>query len=209
MGRVIANLFASLDGFAVDRDVEMRWVTDNYGKDKEKFVHDAHHSMDVMLLGRVTYEELAEYWPNASVEEEPLADRMNSIPKVVFSKTLEEPLAWSNATLARGDLADEVSALKRRPGKEIGIVGSVTGFSRAARALRGVRTDLPEPGCRGSRHLNGRNLEPRGLRARDRDPVPPIRRLAPQRCGRPRLRRVPGRQRWEVGRCPPKPRDAL
>ena len=125
MRRVIANLFASLDGFAVDRDVEMRWVTDNYGKEKEKFVHDAHHSMDVMLLGRVTYQELAEYWPNASVEEEPLADRMNSIPKVVFSKTLEEPLAWSNATLARGDLADEVSALKRRPGKEIGIVGSV------------------------------------------------------------------------------------
>ena len=38
MGRVIANLFASLDGFAVDRDVEMRWVTDNYGKEKEKFV---------------------------------------------------------------------------------------------------------------------------------------------------------------------------
>ena len=63
MRRVIANLFASLDGFAVDRDVEMRWVTDNYGKEKEKFVHDAHHSMDVMLLGRVTYEGFAAAWP--------------------------------------------------------------------------------------------------------------------------------------------------
>ena len=49
---------------------------------------------------------------------------MNSIPKLVFSKKLEEPLSWSNATLAKGDLADEVSALKQEPGKDIGIVGS-------------------------------------------------------------------------------------
>jgi dihydrofolate reductase len=85
MRKVIANLFASLDGFAVDRDGEMRWVTDDYGEETEKFVQDAHYSMDVMLLECVTYQEFVSYWPSASVEEEPLADRMNSIPKLVES----------------------------------------------------------------------------------------------------------------------------
>lgn len=125
MRKVIANLFVSADGFAADRAEEMGWVTDEFGPETGKFVHDGHYAMDAMLLGRVTYEIMAPYWPTASPEDEPLAEFMNEIPKIVFSTTLEEPLSWQNATLAEDGLGEAVSKLKQEPGREIGIVGSV------------------------------------------------------------------------------------
>jgi dihydrofolate reductase len=65
-------------------------------------------------LGRVTYEQMAEHWPNATGE---YAEFMNTLPKVVFSKTL--PAAeWAGSRIARGDLAEEIAALKREPGGE-------------------------------------------------------------------------------------------
>jgi dihydrofolate reductase len=66
-------------------------------------------------LGRVTYEQMAEHWPNATGE---YAEFMNTLPKVVFSKTL--PAAeWAGSRIARGDLAEEIAALKREPGGEV------------------------------------------------------------------------------------------
>jgi dihydrofolate reductase len=52
------------------------------------------------------------------------ADMMNGYPKYVVSKTLEEPLEWNNSTLIKGNVAEEVSRLKRQPGKDILIFGS-------------------------------------------------------------------------------------
>jgi dihydrofolate reductase len=84
---VIANLFTSADGFAADRPEGATWITDGFGKEIQRYV-DESHRMDVMLLGRVTYEILAGYWPTATVADDPLADRMNEVPKPVFSRTL-------------------------------------------------------------------------------------------------------------------------
>jgi dihydrofolate reductase len=81
---------------------------------------------DAMFLGRVTYQEFASYWPGVSAEEEPFADYMNNTPKYVVSRTLEGPLEWNNSTLIKGNLVEEISRLKRQPGKNIGITGSVT-----------------------------------------------------------------------------------
>jgi dihydrofolate reductase len=70
---------------------------------------------DAMVLGRKTYEGLAAVWPQL-VDDPTLglfADRLNSMPKYVASRTLREPLAW-NATLLEGDLAESVTALKDR-----------------------------------------------------------------------------------------------
>jgi dihydrofolate reductase len=78
---------------------------------------------DAMLLGRVTYEALAAFWPNQPGGTQ-MVDYINSVPKHVVSATLEEPLGWNNSTLIKGDVAEGVAELKRRPGKDITIIGS-------------------------------------------------------------------------------------
>jgi dihydrofolate reductase len=81
---------------------------------------------DAMLLGRVTYQEFASYWPYQNSADQPFTDYLNNTPKFVVSTTLEEPLEWQNSTLIKGNVAEEVAKLKRQPGKDIGIVGSAT-----------------------------------------------------------------------------------
>jgi dihydrofolate reductase len=66
-------------------------------------------------MGRVTYNEMAAYWPTSTDE---YAAPMNDLPKVVFSKTLESA-DWNDSRVARGDLAEEISALRREPGGDI------------------------------------------------------------------------------------------
>jgi dihydrofolate reductase len=78
---------------------------------------------DALLLGRVTYEHLAAYWPSQPGGT-PMVDYINSVPKYVVSGTLEEPLAWNNSTPIKGNVAEEIIELKRRPGKDITVLGS-------------------------------------------------------------------------------------
>jgi len=82
------------------------------------------------IMGRVTYEEMAGHWPTSTDE---YAAPMNEIPKVVFSKTLDEA-TWAGSSIARGDLADEIATLRRQPGGEIiawGGANFVQSLSRA------------------------------------------------------------------------------
>jgi dihydrofolate reductase len=127
MREVVATLFSSVDGYATGRDPEdMDWAVDHQGPETLQLGLDAIRDSDLMVLGRVTYEMFAAYWPTASPEVEgDFAELMNRTPKMVFSKTLEEPLSWQNTTLNRGDVAAEIPKLKQRPGKDIGIWGSV------------------------------------------------------------------------------------
>jgi dihydrofolate reductase len=76
---------------------------------------DWFRNIDLHLIGRVTYEEMAAFWPTS---DDPYAAPMNDIPKVVFSSTLERA-EWAETRIARGDLAEEIAALKREPGKEM------------------------------------------------------------------------------------------
>jgi dihydrofolate reductase len=76
------------------------------------------------LFGRRTYEIFAAHWPNASAEEQQLAQPLNSRPKYVVSATLAEPLAWQNSTLLRGGVAEAVAALKRDGDGDLLVVGS-------------------------------------------------------------------------------------
>ena len=75
----------------------------------------------MLLLGRVTYEEFVASWPLRSGDR--FTDRINSLPKLVASTTLEEPLEW-NATLLQGDVVEAVSNLKEQPGEDVLIYGS-------------------------------------------------------------------------------------
>jgi dihydrofolate reductase len=72
---------------------------------------------DTLLLGRVTYEHMADYWPHQPGGT-PMVDYINSVPKHVLSTTLEEPLEWQNSTVIGGNAAVEIAKLKRRPGKD-------------------------------------------------------------------------------------------
>ena len=87
---------------------------------------------DAMVLGRKTYEGLAAVWPQlANVPAMArFADRMNSMPKYVASRTLREPLEW-NASLLEGDLAQSITALKERHSGDL----VVTGAGELAHAL--------------------------------------------------------------------------
>ncbi len=77
----------------------------------------------VMLMGRKTYEMMWAIVRNQPVEG---ADRMNELPKVVFSRTLGEPLEWSNSRLAKGDLVGEVWSLKAEGGDPLRTIGSLS-----------------------------------------------------------------------------------
>jgi dihydrofolate reductase len=84
------------------------------------FKLDETMSSDALLLGRVTHEGFAEAWPSREGE---FADRFNSMPKYVVSSTLENP-EWSNSTVLKGDLAEEVARLKQEYDGDVVVHGS-------------------------------------------------------------------------------------
>ena len=128
MRRVIASEFVSLDGVMEDPSWTFRFSSE----DREAFKLDELAAAGALLLGRVTYEGFAAAWPGmmelyegpGRAELQDYTDMMNGYPKHVASTTLEGPLAWSNSTLIKGNVAEEVLGLKERPGKDILVFGS-------------------------------------------------------------------------------------
>src|SRR5918994_438644 len=94
------------------------------GGPMRKVVASGMAASDALLLGRATYQEFASYWPYQNSADQPYTDYLNSTPKFVVSTTLEEPLEWQNSTLIKGNVAEEITELKRLPGKDITITGS-------------------------------------------------------------------------------------
>src|SRR5918993_1627730 len=120
MRKVIASEFVSLDG-VIENPV---WTSRFTGEEQQRFKYDELPAADALLLGRVTYEGFAAAWPHMTEQAGKYADMMNGYPKYVVSTSLQEPLEWNNSTLIEGDTAEEVSRLKRQPGKDILIFGS-------------------------------------------------------------------------------------
>jgi dihydrofolate reductase len=81
------------------------------------------------LMGRVTYEQMAAYWPSSTSD---YAAPMNEIPKVVFSRELASA-DWPESRIARGDLAGEIAALKREAGKDLIAYGGASFAQSLAR----------------------------------------------------------------------------
>jgi dihydrofolate reductase len=106
MGRLIVSAQMTIDGV-------MDQIEDWFDATRESELYgvDQLSAADALLLGRETYEGLSSFWPTAS-DPMGFADRVNSIPKFVASRTLHEPLEW-NATLIKGDLIERVTELKQ------------------------------------------------------------------------------------------------
>jgi dihydrofolate reductase len=116
--KIVAGLAVTLDG-VVDSP-SGNWMMFN---DEMREIIDAGVAeADAILLGRRTYLEFAAMWPRLGGDV-PIADFMNGTPKYVASSTLRS-LEWAGSTLLTGDLATELTELKRRPGKNIQVPGS-------------------------------------------------------------------------------------
>ena len=124
MRKVVAAENVSLDG-VMEAPEGWRFAYDN--EEIGQAIVQGFAASDALLMGRVLYEEWTAYWPQQDSENNPIAALMNGFPKYVASATLEEPLAWQNSTLIKGDeFAEGISELKRQPGKDIVVSGSGT-----------------------------------------------------------------------------------
>ena len=134
MRKLIANEFMSLDGVvqapgAADEDrsggfEQGGWHLPYFDDLSQKRVLESIVEAGGFLLGRRTYQIFASYWPNASEEEQVIAEPLNSKPKYVASTTLAEPLEWQNSTVLQGDVAEAVAALKQENSADLHVVGS-------------------------------------------------------------------------------------
>lgn len=121
MRKITAGLFISLDGVI---EAPHEWHFPYFNDEMGATVGAQMEAADSMLLGRVTYQEFASYWPDQTEEENEIAGHMNGTPKYVVSTTLDSVDDWQNSTLVKGDFVEEITKLKQQDGKDIGVTGS-------------------------------------------------------------------------------------
>src|SRR5579859_2436713 len=124
--RVIVSNLVSLDGYIAAPDGDLSWFT--VGPEFFAYAHDLMGRVGTILFGRVTYEMMRDYWtnPKAATENDALVvQKMNELPKYVFSKTLKTAGwgRWNNASLS-ADPVKTVTELKSKSGGDMVIFGS-------------------------------------------------------------------------------------
>lgn len=119
MRKVTLGMNVSLDGYVATTEGKLDWAFANFDAELGASAIETLSQLDTGLIGRVNYEEQSAVWPHA---EGPMADIMNNMNKIVFSKTLEK-VDWANSRLATGSPAEEIARLKQQPGKDIGVAG--------------------------------------------------------------------------------------
>lgn len=123
MRKLFLFMMTSLDGFFEGPDHDLGWH--NTDEEFNDFAIAQLGEVDTLLFGRTTYEMMAAYWPTSSaIADDPVvAEKMNSISKVVASRTLGKS-EWNNSRLVKDDITGQVAELKRQPGKDLAIFGS-------------------------------------------------------------------------------------
>jgi dihydrofolate reductase len=111
----------SLDGFFEGPNQDINWH--NVDDEFNDFAIEQLNTADILLFGRVTYQLMAGYWPSAGDDDPIIAEKMNTISKIVFSRTLEKA-DWNNTRLIKDHIAEEIMKLKQQPGKDLFIFGS-------------------------------------------------------------------------------------
>ena len=131
MRKLILEEWMSLDGYISDKNGQLDFFTNlspeqnKYSDlDQLKFLE----TIDAILLGRKTYELFADFWPTATPDKEIIADKLNTLPKIVFSNTISEAPwgKWMAAEVIKEEAVDAVRKLKTLPGKDMVMWGSIS-----------------------------------------------------------------------------------
>ena len=116
MRKIIVEAEVSIDGAMGGENPDFfQHIFPFHSADVTEYLNDLLFMPDALLMGQKTYAGFAQVWPTRQGKD---ADRMNSMPKYVASRTLKEPLDW-NATLIKGDVAEEIRKLKQESGKSL------------------------------------------------------------------------------------------
>jgi dihydrofolate reductase len=124
MRKLFSFNMVTLDGFFEGPNGEIDWHNaDN--QEFNEFAIEQTSAVDTLIFGRKTYQLMASYWPTeTAVTSDPIvADLMNRISKIVFSRTLEY-VGWQNTRLIHGNAQQEIKNLKMQPGRDLAIFGS-------------------------------------------------------------------------------------
>lgn len=122
MRKIVVSEFMSLDGVV---EAPEKWHFPYITDDMMAVTQEQINSLDVMLMGRNTYNDHAGFWPTQTNNEFGIAAKLNSAPKFVVSSTLDKA-DWNNTTIIRGNVIEEITRLKQQGDGTIGIDGSVT-----------------------------------------------------------------------------------
>ena len=124
----------TVDGYFAAANGDLSWAhKDTEDAEWNAFVAANASAGGTLVFGRITYELMASYWPTPNaLENAPIvAERMNNLPKIVFSRTLDRA-SWNNTTLVKSDMASEVRKMKKAPGDDMAILGSGSIVSQLA-----------------------------------------------------------------------------
>jgi dihydrofolate reductase len=134
MRRLVVFNSVSLDGYFTDANADMNFAHNTHpDAEWDTFVSSNARGGGILLFGRITYELMASFWPTPSAAAimPVVAERMNNLPKVVFSRTLDKAL-WKNTKLVKDDMIGEIQKMKRESGEGMAIMGSGSIVSQLA-----------------------------------------------------------------------------
>jgi dihydrofolate reductase len=126
LSKLVVFNHVTMDGYFTDPKGDMSFAhRQQPDPEWDAFVANNAGGGGVIVFGRITYEMMASYWPTpvAAQQMPVVAERMNHLPKVVFSRTLDR-VSWQNTQLLKSDLLSEIRRLKREPGPGLTILGS-------------------------------------------------------------------------------------
>ena len=126
MGKIVVFNSVSLDGYFTDSNGDVSFAhNNNQDAEWDSFVSNNARGGGMLLFGRITYELMADFWPTPFAVEKMsvVAERMNNLPKVVFSRTLNKAL-WNNTKLVKDDMIDEIRKMKKESVEDMAILGS-------------------------------------------------------------------------------------
>src|SRR5689334_4611234 len=136
MARLSVFNNVKLDGFFTGQNGEFQWAKGHTDAEFQAFVEENARPGGVLVFGRKTYDLMKSYWPTemAMKNDPAVAEQMNALPKIVFSRTMSEA-TWNNTKLIKGDLVSEMRKLKAAPeSRDMTILGSGSIVSQLADA---------------------------------------------------------------------------
>jgi dihydrofolate reductase len=126
MRKLKLQVQTTIDGYVAGPNGEMDWMTINWDSELNNYVKEITEPVDCIVLGRKLAQGFIPHWAsNPEGEDAAGIAKMNNTPKVVFTKTLAKS-EWDNTVLAKGDLVDEITRLKKQDGKDIIAYGGAT-----------------------------------------------------------------------------------